>query len=475
MLARHLEALLRSEFQTASFGSRFADSISERFVALRGSGLLPRGRQKNAQNLSTKEIVAGILSLAAENPNYAGHAAKILSDLRPVGGVDASFHNSATFGSAIEGMLVNPDRIKSIVDVRISLNEINTNSHGRCVITYVEDNQLKTAYFVSHLAVSLLQKGAEATFTPTALVSSAIIEQVLFPRFFKRIHEEMQVAYPILTKDIWDIDEKEVKAEERARRLKISPGGHFLNVGANVAVTWPIREMVFQFENRNIVLMPKTKEQSASLHIDLRNEKINTEEALTLLNRLLSLMTWCDDQFAILEEGWSGNPIPVAVPKTNLAPSLTEHFWFSRHIPNPPEAKRALAIYREARNAHQNHMIPYAVLSYYKLVELKHKGRNEVKKWFGKSLTHLRQEPNLVESIERFDKEVKSSSSRNAEDYLWEACRCAVAHANKPYSIDADEYTVLRRLYVVADVLRALARLFIIKEFNVSTNPFSDT
>src|SRR3546814_4969173 len=75
-------------------------------------------------------------------------------------------------------------------------------------------------------------------------------------------------------------------------------------------------------------------------------------------------MTWCDDQYAIAQDGWSGNPVPVAVPKRNLAFTTTYHWVFNRDIPVSEDVLRALALYREGRNAEQNFMISYAVLSY---------------------------------------------------------------------------------------------------------------
>jgi hypothetical protein len=108
-------------------------------------------------------------------------------------------------------------------------------------------------------------------------------------------------------------------------------------------------------------MLPKTAQHTTSIHVDLA-QRINSETAVTLVNRLLSVMAWCDDQYAILQEGWSGNPLPVPVPKRDLA-FTTVHSWiFDRKIPATAEARKALAIYREGRNAEQNYLISYAVL-----------------------------------------------------------------------------------------------------------------
>ena len=155
-----------------------------------------------------------------------------------------------------------------------------------------------------------------------------------------------------------------------------------------------------------------------------------------LVNRLLSFMTWCDDQYAILQEGWSGNPVPVPVPKRDLG-FTTAHTWlFDRKIPVAPEARKALGIYREGRNAEQNYLISYAVLSYYKIVELKHRGRSEAREWFETNYAALKDDRTLANELARFE---KARGTEKPGDYLYRACRVAVAHANAPYSSDPDD------------------------------------
>ena len=47
-------------------------------------------------------------------------------------------------------------------------------------------------------------------------------------------------------------------------------------------------------------------------------------------------------------------------------------------MPTDKDVQRALALYREARNAEQNYFVSYAVLNYYKILEIRHK---ETIKW----------------------------------------------------------------------------------------------
>jgi hypothetical protein len=60
------------------------------------------------------------------------------------------------------------------------------------------------------------------------------------------------------------------------------------------------------------------------------------------------------------------------------------------------------------------------------------------------------------------------------EDYIWEACRLAVAHASLKSPSDADDAAEIRRLSVAAFVLRLLARRFIMERYKISESPVSD-
>jgi hypothetical protein len=56
---------------------------------------------------------------------------------------------------------------------------------------------------------------------------------------------------------------------------------------------------------------------------------------------------------------------------------------------------KALAIYREGRNAEQNYLVTYAVLSYYKIVELKHRGKSKARSWFETNYARLKDDRTL--------------------------------------------------------------------------------
>jgi Methylamine utilization protein MauJ len=127
-----------------------------------------------------------------------------------------------------------------------------------------------------------------------------------------------------------------------------------------------------RFGRYQLVLMPKTNDHTQSVHVDLRANGLTDREALTIVNRFLSILTWCGDQFAVVQGGWSGNPVPVAVPRRNLAFATSPDWLFDRQIPPSDETGRALALYREGRNAEETALVSYAVLSYFKIIEIRY-------------------------------------------------------------------------------------------------------
>src|SRR5437867_4379431 len=105
MLAKQLEGIISEETRNIELSRRSPADVPERFQRLRAYGLLPAGREKDSRHLSLSEIAAGILSIASAKPSYAGLAAKLLKDLRPVGGTVAAFRGCSTFGQAMETIL----------------------------------------------------------------------------------------------------------------------------------------------------------------------------------------------------------------------------------------------------------------------------------------------------------------------------------------------------------------------------------
>lgn len=473
MFAKNLEYLFAERSERWDVSHADPADIAARFESLRAHGRLPRGRENRARHLSLTEISAAILGLVPSNPKWAGHGAAVLNNLRPVGGPNASFRGVTTLTEAIEQLLADPGERNGFLHLTLSVAERGINSNGFATLAYRQEQFRRTTSFVPETAVSLLQEGAEDTFDVDLFHAQISRCVVLNHAFFQQMAKAItrSIAFPEAPAGDGSEYEGEEAREARYMALGVQRGSRFLNIGVDTQVAWPAQERLVQFGQYRLVFMPKTQSNTQSIHVDLSANRLSQGQAVTIVNRLLSVLAWCDDQFAISEGGWSGNPVPVAVPKRNLAFTVTDYSSFHRSIPQSDEARRALALFREGRNAEEASLGSYAVLSYFKIIEIKHQDGQRAKKWIARNYSLATSEPHDRARVQRF---MDECGSQPPEEYIHGACRIAVAHASSKYPSDADDVVEIARLYLASYVLRLLARYLISRELGVSDRIYSD-
>ena len=110
-------------------------------------------------------------------------------------------------------------------------------------------------------------------------------------------------------------------------------------------------------------------------------------------------------------------------------------------------------------------MISYAVLNFFKIIEIKNKDAKRVKQWLCEHIEALRRDTRYRDSFDTF---FEACANEKPEEYIYKACRVAVAHASDKSKSDPDDAGEVRRLYVAGEVLHAFARHFISTEFRIS-------
>jgi len=166
--------------------------------------------------------------------------------------------------------------------------------------------------------------------------------------------------------------------------------------------------------------------------------------------------------------GWSGNPIPVAVPRASRALGSSIAFPFYRTLEPDRKVRLALALFREGRTVNST---PFEFLSYFKILNIF---------WQDKlvTLSGKRQNP-LVEGIRATLPRLKDdlavrrlkalrATEPNVPTYLYESGRCAVAHAYSDPIVDPDDVSTLRRLSEDLHIVKAIAEYLIQTELKVS-------
>lgn len=451
------------------------EQTQKRFESLRGYALLPRGRENAGVRLSNGQIASAVLGFVHPMPGFAGHASLIFGNLRPVGGAEASFRNEPSLQNAVAALIEAGDNNSDVLRLTLSVERDLNDDDYMATLYYRERGQARVVSFVSKYAQKkLLRPNVELNYDHERLHKLSAVQRSFGSSFFQDLSRSVSISRHLNRplKTDWREYEKEEEKAEFHRRLGASPSSRFLNLRVDAQVAWPKEPTRIEFDSHHLVLFPKTKDHSHSISIDLAHERISADDARSLMNRMLSIMSWCDDQPASLHEGWSGNPVPVPVPRQNFA-FMTMHEWhFYRTPPDDEQLKRCLAFYRDGLNAFSVSLASHAVLSFFRVLETKF-GQNKwsLISWINAAFEVF--QPSIPESHPDYEAERQPTDLGHGE-YIYKWGRIATAHAALDAPSDIDSAGEIRRLLNVARVLQRLARYFIKQEFKFSDSYLTD-
>jgi len=239
----------------------------------------------------------------------------------------------------------------------------------------------------------------------------------------------------------------------------------WMNIKLEGCFCWPTKKKIIDFEGEKLVLLPATKDNSASIHINTSG--VGIPKAITIINRFLSIICWCDGVPIQVENRGVGSvkPVPLPARETRTIPSSIA-FPFNRTVPQNPKAQRALALYREARSVNS---MPYEFLGYYKIIGILHKdGSTEQINYIRKCV------PEIKDAFTQKQIKELGADGGDVVDHLYKACRCAIAHAKKETDIDPDDANQTWDLSKALWIIREIAEMTIEKEFGVSRTILSD-
>lgn len=264
----------------------------------------------------------------------------------------------------------------------------------------------------------------------------------------------------------WESENPARQRETVVDKPEVYVMDRWLTVSVKGSALWPTKETTVDFGGIRLVLKPATRETEQSIHVNLRG--ISDIDTLTLINRFLSVLSWCDDQPIENRYGWSGSPIPVVVPRESRLLGSSIAFPFNRALEPEQKARLALALFREARTVNST---AFAFLGYFKILNIFWQDR-----WG--SINGQRQNP-IVEGIRAMLPKLKDSlvlsrlgslgaTEPDISKYLYESGRCAIAHAYADPIIDPDDVSDLRRLSEDLYIVKEIAEHLIASELKVS-------
>jgi hypothetical protein len=218
---------------------------------------------------------------------------------------------------------------------------------------------------------------------------------------------------------------------------------------------WPDREREVTFDGHRLILLPRTRDKSASIHIEMTG--LAELEAMTIINRFCSLVSWTyKDSLATYDWGFI-SPSLQAIDKPNPATTVNPGFlpaWAGL----TPRQQLAVALYREACSSDS---LPYEFLGYFKILNVLYATGPKQCRWIEAVL------PKLTDRLALEQLAVLRKKVTGIPTYLYESGRCAVAHANTSPVVDPDDLSDLRRLSEALQVMRALAEYCISNELHV--------
>lgn len=245
--------------------------------------------------------------------------------------------------------------------------------------------------------------------------------------------------------------------------------GQWLLANVDQQIGWPLKKVMVIYRGRKVLLLPATKSQHAAAAILTKGHTLNgLKEGQTFLMQFLSALAWYHPAKLEIVE-WSNSSTQGALTKhlrlpLNKRAGMGHQFFRPTELPDPsdPKAQLALALFREGLSI--NHL-GYSFLSFYKIINLRYDKEDRQKKWLKRSLP-------LIENLNHLKEIFKKIKSQHSDpvQYIYEACRCAVAHASmkkttyNPESIE-DEI----RFYEIHPIMIALAKVMIEKEFGIKS------
>lgn len=184
MKSKVLESILANQ-------SGMHSDMVTRFQKLRDCHLIGRSRGRNAEMLSTDEMVSGVLSMVAERPGFAGQVAIGLRNLKPAGAVEDAFATAPSLAAALRTVLEEDDVRSTLIDISLGDADRERAMPTSAAIRYHgSDGAIKTTQYVPATALSKFQKGAEIGFYRHDLFSTVNRETIITARLLDIVAAE---------------------------------------------------------------------------------------------------------------------------------------------------------------------------------------------------------------------------------------------------------------------------------------------
>lgn len=231
----------------------------------------------------------------------------------------------------------------------------------------------------------------------------------------------------------------------------------WVNLAVKPNFSWPNVQVEIPFEGRRVVLQPLTDELSCTVSV-FDDGGLTFEDGGAILCRFLSRLAWSMNG-GVVELFISGSNNPVSPGRLargtyGISGCVAVRPWNYLYLPSAQDARAdlALALFREGLSVNS---VPFAFLSYFKVLNIVFSSGQSQKDWINNNLVHVLYQP----ALDRLQDLSRSEGDLGA--YLYHRGRCAVAHANETLLVNPDSYGDKRRLELDLPLMKEIAALFI--------------
>lgn len=227
------------------------------------------------------------------------------------------------------------------------------------------------------------------------------------------------------------------------------------------SIGWTQKPITIDYAGRTFLLLPEDEDHLPA--IAMLGERTECRRAIL---EFASALSWSNGG-SVAVEVWTGGSQIFRAGKQVFVGQMTAQSFHIDYLPQPAgqNHRLALALFHEGSTLVHVHTA-YSFLSFYKIVNLVSGSTGKLqKRWINEHIPalmdHLRARERLIEL---------QAQGEDVGTYVYQSCRCAIAHAGDPRNpvIDPHDVDDERRLHSDLPVIIALAEIAI-EEMGIKT------
>ena len=225
---------------------------------------------------------------------------------------------------------------------------------------------------------------------------------------------------------------------------------------------WPEQEIKVAYRGYILKCVPEENDFYPMVAVECRENRIASERARRLLLQFISSLVWANPaQVKIFSLAGGTFAYRFQRQKPEIKVTYKGNCLYLRQLPEPVDERSmlGLALYREAIELENS---AYQVLGFSKIFNILYEKSRGQKDWINANLHKIEIASDRLKELVAEGKDIGG--------YIYESCRCAVAHAFSEPLVNPDDPEDLSRLYRDLQLVKELAEIAIEHELGVKSS-----